>query len=96
MTWRTHPAYFIVAQYNNLEAWVGIEPAIEVLQTPALPLGYQANPLPLACPPKSRSLGTKEGLSGREYLFYIINISELPIKNKNKSYSILKQTKNPF
>jgi hypothetical protein len=27
---------------KNKEAWAGIEPAMEVLQTSALPLGYQA------------------------------------------------------
>jgi hypothetical protein len=30
---------------DGLEARAGIEPAIEVLQTSALPLGYRANPL---------------------------------------------------
>ena len=32
-------------QQLKLEAWAGIEPAIELLQSPALPLGYLADAL---------------------------------------------------
>lgn len=32
----------IDTQLVNLEAWAGIEPAIELLQSSALPLGYHA------------------------------------------------------
>ena len=34
-----------VSDWEDMEARAGIEPAIEVLQTSALPLGYRARPL---------------------------------------------------